>query len=199
MNPGVGTKDLADITTSSVRRVGVFATLVAAALGSEGCASAPKHPTFVPLNPPATAPVAPISQTFREAQKAFDVAERMGFEHTAYIDSMGQRHTSMKGMREMSLGDGPQTRRSFFDNFDATFNYNGEAKTFKMGALTDWQEAQARDLKNRPDVQRMLKIPGSGLLYSVDGNAFLIYPAGEQVQVSRLDPVQPFLPGGDPR
>jgi hypothetical protein len=64
-----------------------------------------------------------------------------------------------------------------------------------MGALTDWQEAQARELKNRPDVQRMLKIPGSGLLYSVEGNAFFISPVGEQVQVTRLNPVQPFFPG----
>lgn len=194
MNPGVDTKDLADITTSSVRRVGVFATLVAAALGSEGCALAPKHPTFVPLNPPATAPVAPISQTFREAQKAFDVAERMGFEHTAYIDSTGQSHSHMKGMREMSLGSGPQTRRSFFDNFDATFDHNGGARTFKMGAFTDWQELQARDLKSRADVQRMLKIPGSGLLYTVEGKAFFIYPSGNQVQTTELAPVQPFFP-----
>lgn len=199
MNPGVDTKNSADITTSSVRRVGVFATLVAAALSSEGCALAPKQPTLAPLNPSATAPVAPISPTFREAQKAFDLADRMGFEHSAYIDSTGQRHSHMTGMREMSLGNGPQTRRSFFDNFDATFDYNGGAKTFKMGAFTDWQEAQARDLKSRPDVQRMLKIPGSGLLYSIEGKALFIYPAGEQVQVTRLDPVQPFFPAERPR
>lgn len=199
MNPGVDTKHPADIATSSVRRAGVFATLVAAALGSEGCALAPKHPTLVPLNPAATAPIAPVSPTFREAQKAFDVAERMGFEHTAYIDSAGQSHIHMKGMREMSLGGGPQTRRSFFDNFDATFDYNGGAKTFKMGAFTDWQEAQARDLTSRTDVQRMLRIPGSGLLFSIEGNAFFMYPAGEQVQVTRLDPVQPFFPRGTSR
>ena len=119
-----------------------------------------RYPTVVPVDPPATAPIAPISPTFREAQKAFDVAERMGLQHTVYIDSTGQPNTSMKGMREMSLGDGPQTSRSLFDDFDATFDYNDGAKTFKMGALTDWQEAQARDLKNPRDVQRMLKTPG---------------------------------------
>ena len=194
MNPGVDTK-LVDLTTTSVRRAGVFATLVAAALGSGGCALAPKHPTLVPSSPPATAPLAPISATFREAQKAFDLAEKMGFQHSAYIDSTGQHHSSLKGMHEMSLGDGPQTRRSFFDNFDATLKHNGTETTFKMGAFTDWQEAQARELKNRPDVQRMLKIPGSGLLYSVEGNAFFISPVGEQAQVTRLNPVQSFFPG----
>jgi hypothetical protein len=199
MNPGVDTTHPADITTSSVRRVGAFAALVAATLSSEGCAVAPQRATFVPLNPPATAPVAPISPTLREAQKAFDIAEKMGLEHTIYVDSIGQQHSSMKGMREMSLGDGPQTRRSFFDNFDATFDYHGTAKTFKMGAFTDWHDAQARELKNRSDVQRMLKIPGSGLLYSVEGIAFFVYPSGEHVQVTRLDPVQPFFPGETPR
>lgn len=199
MKPAVDTTEPVDLTKSSARRVGVFATLVAAALSSEGCALAPKQQSFVPMNPPATAPVAPISPTFREAQKAFDVAERMGFEHAAYIDSTGQHHTHMSGMREMSLDNGPRTRRSFFDNFDATFDYNGGTKTFKMGTFTDWQEAQARELKSRPDVQHMLRIPGSGLLYSVEGSAFCISPAGEQVHVTRLNPVQPFFPGGTPR
>lgn len=196
MKTAVDTNQPVDIGTTSVRRVGVFAALVAAALSSEGCALAPQRATVVPAHPPATAPVSP---TFREAQKAFDLAERMGFQHSAYVDSNGQIHTNLKGMREMSLGDGPRTRRSFFDNFDATFERNGAARTFKMGSFTDWTEAQARELTSRPDVQRMLKTPGTGLLYSVEGNAFLVHPAGDPVQVTRLDPVRSFFPTETPR
>jgi len=199
MKPAVDTNQTVDITTTSVRRAGVFAALVAATLSSEGCALAPQRATLVPSTPPATAPFAPISPTFREAQKAFDIAERMGLQHAAYLDSTGKVHTHLKGMREMSLGDGPNTRRSFFDNFDATVDRNGSAMTFKMGSFTDWTETQARELTSRADVQRLLKIPGSGLLFSVEGNAFLVHPSGEQVQVSRLAAVTPFFPSETPR
>ena len=199
MKTAVDTNQSADITTTSVRRVGVFAALVAATLSSEGCALAPQRATFAPLNPPATAPVAPVSPTFREAQKAFDLAGRMGLQHSAYVDATGHIHTHLNGMRELSLGDGPKTRRSFFDNFDATVEVNGAAKTFKMGSFTDWTEAQARELASRPDVQRKLSIPGSGLLYSVEGNAFLVHPSGEQAQLTRLAPVRPFFPTETPR
>jgi len=199
MKTEVGTKTAPDMATTAIRRVGFISTLIAASL-SEGCASMLHGPAHGPFNPPpATAPLAPAPATFREAQRAFDLAERMGFEHSAYIDSTGQRHTSMKGMRELSLDNGPRTRGAFVDNLDATFTHNGAPRTFKMGAFSDWQEQQGRELLSRNDLQQMLKTPGSGVLFTVEGNAFFVKPFGDQAHFTKLAPVQPFFPGESPR
>jgi hypothetical protein len=123
----------------------------------------------------------------------------MGLNHCAYVDSKGGRHSSLHGMRELSLSNAPQTKPGFVDNLDATFVHDGTPKSFKMGAFTEWQEKQAQGLLARPDLQRMLTIPGSGLLYSLEGEAFLVTPLGEGVHMAKIGPVQPFFEGETPR
>lgn len=180
-----------NLSSATMARVGVVGALVAAAL-SNGCSSK-NNPRQAEKPTPTTPEIIPVDPLVAESTLAFNAGQTMGKTHLVYCNSSGRHVSQHSQPRHFSLNKTDAADRGGFTHWDVSVSQEKGLPQFQMSNFEVWRSIQMEELLSRSDIKEILKTPGTGILFSVDGSAFQTFLQGDRIHMQQVEPVKPFL------